>query len=112
MTPEQLLKIRTRGQRPDGPVCLSLVGRIKNLMMDRTDAVPVIVWRDGCDLRGLMDLWVVVATTQSQRHAIDVIDQVVRVAPNVESWDVVTGQWIMVRFLGKSWVHEVQPLWN
>lgn len=106
MTPEQLLNIRKRGQRPDGPVCLSLVGRIAKL------PVPCIEYRQDADLRGLLGLWVIVAAANTQRHAIDVIDRVVQLAPDVELWDVLTGRWICVRDAGDSYIVRTSPLWN
>ncbi len=106
MTPEQLLTIRKRGQRPDGPVCLSLVGRIAKL------DVPVIEWRHGADLRGLRDLWVIVAAANTQNHMIDVIDRVVRLAPDVEWWDVLTGKWTCIRDAGRDCIYWTPPLWN
>jgi hypothetical protein len=109
MTLNQLLAIRSRGQRPDSPVIVSLAGRLRVpypvVVIDDTISV------DSLDLRPMADLDAIVAHTGTMaRRTVNLACALARAgAYNIDIWDVPQDRWVAVLFCGKSFITEVPP---
>lgn len=102
MTPAALLSAREKGLRPDGWVTISLIG-------DVPDTVPLDGPPDRLDLRGFVDLDVIVIHSGRQiPRTVEIADALVKAnVRNLELLDVVSKSCVCVISYGEKFITEV-----
>lgn len=105
----EILKLRKEGLRPEAPVIVSLVGRLRS-------GFPVVVIPmsqpvHDLDLRMMVDLDVIIAHAgRGTARTTELADALVYArVRNLECWNVRSDRWVAVVFHHEKLVKEVPP---
>ena len=105
----EILRLRKNGQRPDAPVIVSLVGRLRSGFP--IVVVPMSQPIQDLDLRMMVDLDVIIAHAgRSTGRTVDLADALVCAqVRNLECWNVRKDRWIAVVCHHLTAIKEVPP---
>ncbi len=105
----EILKLRKKGLRPEAPVIVSLVGRLRS-------GFPVVVIPmsqpiSELDLRMMVDLDVIIAHAgRNTARTVELADVLVYArVRNLECWNVQKDRWIAVAFHHQIVIKEMPP---